>query len=689
MQFIVKSEKREAFSIADDVGTLLAKVDTDTGPHFPASTTLQTKVVVQVPEIEQLGVTSGYNMMKIATTTVDIKDVANPHLVSSLFVDNVEMKGEALSSIGLSATLFIDGPSTLAAGQSSGAISGHNASTSKYALYVAGENANNQIIGKLFVKGGLYLGESNGTVAPTLLSAEGLAKVSGTDSNKNDGSDKVVVTNENGEVRIHKLNINPSNDNDGFLKIEDVAVVASASDINMLNGLSSRASYSDGQRPSISGRTLLFSDTDYRAQTFALQIWDNYYGYPDVEVKRLFANITHTHTSSSSEFSISSSNGVVHVEQIRFHEREVSNIDKIELSTLSPITFIGTNANNFEVDVALIEPSADRTITIPDSSGMVRLYSEESVATTVSEVHIGPYTTYVTLTISNDNDVVVLPSSSSVQRGHSIDIYATTGSGNKRFKMKAVATDGINGHSAGTNSKAIEVGIDGTLVSCKNLAPSGNHSWACTYIYGTRPNEINAVSTGPIINAVVSPDSLVAGEVTNIVVNFTLIDAIPADGKILIDFPTGFDVVSSSVGYMGTPVGLDGSLSISGHGPTVTITRQGDGTQTVGEVSIKLTNIKNPAVSGASETFTITTKSSSEATIAAVLNVAGVNIAGGAIFDALVSPVSPRASLIGNVSINFTITNPLPGDGKIIIQFRGNLRPILGDKQILPRIVRY
>ena len=78
---------------------------------------------------------------------------------------------------------------------------------------------------------------------------------------------------------------------------------------------------------------------------------------------------------------------------------EVGNIDKIELSTLSPITFIGTNANNFEVDVALIEPSADRTITIPDSSGMVRLYSEESVATTVSEVHIGPYTTYVTLTI--------------------------------------------------------------------------------------------------------------------------------------------------------------------------------------------------------------------------------------------------------------------------------------------------
>ena len=75
-------------------GTLLAKVDTYTGPHFPASTTLQTKVVVQVPEIEQLGVTSGYNMMKIATTIVDIKDVANPHLVSSLFVDNVEMKGK-------------------------------------------------------------------------------------------------------------------------------------------------------------------------------------------------------------------------------------------------------------------------------------------------------------------------------------------------------------------------------------------------------------------------------------------------------------------------------------------------------------------------------------------------------------------------------------------------------------------
>ena len=678
MQFILKSEEAEAFSISDDTGTLLAKVDTDTGPHFPASTTLQTKLVVQVPDIQQLGVVSGYNMMKVATTTVDIKNVANPHLISSLFIDNVEMKGEALSSIGLSATLYIDGPSTLAAGQSPGAISGHNASTSKYALYIAGENANNQIIGKLFVKGGLYLGESNGTVAPTLLSADGLAKVSGTNSDKNDGSDKVVVTNANGEVRIHKLNVNPSNSNDGFLKIHDVAVVSSAADINMLSGLSSRSSYTDGQRPSISGRTLLFSDTDYRAQTFALQIWDNYYGYPDVEVKRLFANVTHTHSSSSSEFTISSTNGVVHVEQIRFHEREMSNVDKIELSTLSPMTFIGTNTNNFVVDIDLIEPSADRTITIPDSSGMVRLYSEESMATTPSEVQIGPYTTYVTLTVSNDNDVIVLPGSNSVQRGHSIDIYTTTGSGSKRFKMKAASTDGINGHSAGTNSKAIEVGLDGTLVSCKNLAPSGNHSWACTYIYGTRPNEIKMVSTGPIVDAVVSPDSLVAGEITSVVVNFTLIDAVPADGKILIDFPSGFDVVTSSVGHIGTPVGLDGSLSISGHGPTVTIIRQGDGTPTVGEVSIKLTNIKNPALSGTSGTFAITTKSSSEATIGTVMNVEGVSIAGGAIFDALVSPVSQRASFIGNMSINFTITNPLPGDAKIVIQFPDSFDRNLG-----------
>ena len=110
----------------------------------------------------------------------------------------------------------------------------------------------------------------------------------------------------------------------------------------------------------------------------------------------------------------------------------------------------------------------------------MRLYSSENMATTASEdnpITIDPYRTFVTLTISNDNEVVKLPTSNTVERGHMVEIYASTTSGVKRFKMQANASDGINGHSAGTRSKAIEVGIDGTLVTCKNVASAGNHSW--------------------------------------------------------------------------------------------------------------------------------------------------------------------------------------------------------------------
>ena len=192
--FKIKTESSNAMTLSDSLGTSLLSINTNIGPNFPSATTINTHLNLDVSDVNELGVTAGYNLMKISTNIIDLKGVANKHLISSLFVDNVELKGQPLSSIRMTATLYVDGPSVLASGESEGAVSGHNASTSKYALYVAGEDANNQIIGKLFVKGGLYLGESNGTVAPTLLSEEGLAKLSGTEDDGNSLKEKVVVT---------------------------------------------------------------------------------------------------------------------------------------------------------------------------------------------------------------------------------------------------------------------------------------------------------------------------------------------------------------------------------------------------------------------------------------------------------------------------------------------------------------
>ena len=71
------------------------------------------------------------------------------------------------------------------------------------------EDANNQILGKLYVKNGLYLGESNASNTPaTLLSRDSLLKLEGTDSNTNNVGNKAVMTTSDGQVKIDTLHIN-------------------------------------------------------------------------------------------------------------------------------------------------------------------------------------------------------------------------------------------------------------------------------------------------------------------------------------------------------------------------------------------------------------------------------------------------------------------------------------------------
>ena len=193
------------------------------------------------------------------------------------------------------------------------------------------------------------------------------------------------------------------------------------------------------------------------------------------------------------------------------------------------------------------------------------MHSDESLATASGDKFIDRTSTFVTLTVSDDNQVVVLPTSNTVQRGHVVEIYAIVSAGTKKFKMKANPADGINGHSVGTRSKAIEVGIEGTLVTCKNVAPAGNHSWVCTYVLGNYPHQTMKVSTGPIIDATVIPASLVAGDSGNVTVTFTVVDAIPSNGQIYIEFPgTGaeafnLDNVGSSIL---DAVGMDGQFVV-------------------------------------------------------------------------------------------------------------------------------
>ncbi|MCH7736649.1 MAG: hypothetical protein IH872_04515 [Chloroflexi bacterium] len=145
-------------------------------------------------------------------------------------------------------------------------------------------------------------------------------------------------------------------------------------------------------------------------------------------------------------------------------------------------------------------------------------------------------------------------------------------------------------------------------------------------------HSLSVVSIGALTGTNVQPESLVAGAVGNVDVTFTLVNALPADGKIVITLPTGFTISSGSataIGLAGTS--FDGTETVSIVGQVITITRSGGGSLTAGtNITIELTNIKNPTTAGSTGTYAIKTTNAGGTTIDQDNAVAADTITGAA-----------------------------------------------------------
>ena len=117
---------------------------------------------------------------------------------------------------------------------------------------------------------------------------------------------------------------------------------------------------------------------------------------------------------------------------------------------------------------------------------------------------------------------------------------------------------------------------------------------------------------GVLSNANVAPASLVAGASGNVNVTFTMANPLPANGKVVITFPSGFDVSTNEISATSSDV--DGTFyEATVSGQELTFERENDGTaEPAGAITITLTNVGNPSVSGATGTFTITTTTQSK-----------------------------------------------------------------------------
>ncbi|GMI12532.1 hypothetical protein TrVE_jg63, partial [Triparma verrucosa] len=90
-----------------------------------------------------------------------------------------------------------------------------------------------------------------------------------------------------------------------------------------------------------------------------------------------------------------------------------------------------------------------------------------------------------------------------------------------------------------------------------------------------------AFQAGPAV----VPDTLVAGATSSSVATFTTGTAIPADGKVVIEFPAAFFTISAT---SVTAQNMDGTLGVAVSGKTLTITRSG-GTEVAQGTAVTLT----------------------------------------------------------------------------------------------------
>ena len=223
---------------------------------------------------------------------------------------------------------------------------------------------------------------------------------------------------------------------------------------------------------------------------------------------------------------------------------------------------------------------------------------------------------------------------------------------------------------------AADAAVSLTLATVQNPVVSGSTG---TYTVTTQDSSgasidtatpaANTITTGALTRASLSLSTTAPSQDDAAATfSFTTANPLPADGKIVLVFPSGFSLSAIS-GQTATGLsGVDGTLTASVSGSTLTLTRSG-GTQLAAgtALSFVLSSLQNPTTSGTTSTFSVTTENSSSTEIDAA-TLAGQTIAVGALTSpevSLSSTTAGRSEVAATVV--FTTVNPLPANGRIVV----------------------
>jgi outer membrane protein OmpA-like peptidoglycan-associated protein len=152
-------------------------------------------------------------------------------------------------------------------------------------------------------------------------------------------------------------------------------------------------------------------------------------------------------------------------------------------------------------------------------------------------------------------------------------------------------------------------------------------------------------------------------------VDFQPLNDLPAGGILIIQFPNSF-LNTSAIRLRHVADGLDGTVSLSVIDRSVTLQRNGDGTDIRAgkHITLTLAGIMNPGQSGVTGDFTIRTVGSDGDEIDQG-RADGITIAPGQLEGAEVLLDNSRADSMTEVDIVFVAWNAIPPTGCITIQF--------------------
>ncbi len=139
----------------------------------------------------------------------------------------------------------------------------------------------------------------------------------------------------------------------------------------------------------------------------------------------------------------------------------------------------------------------------------------------------------------------------------------------------------------------------------------------------------DTITAGSLSSASVTPTSLAAEDTSFVTIRFTTANPIPTTGKIIVIFPAGFSLSSNGTTNLSTGGSYHGTnyaMTLSGLTLTMTGNAAGTGVGAAEEVNITVSNVKNPATTGATGGFSIATKTTGDVTIDSNTTVSGVTI---------------------------------------------------------------